>query len=155
MCKIAKYAVYFFVLLIMLQGCLFMSDDAKEVKQFFESTRPDERKLRMETYTLEDQYKIFLYGRQRVHPPLNELAEPIARRGREAIPFLLSRLEATKNDLDVLDIVYIFKKMVFLRTYDVKNDPAVITALNNRVSNMSSSAWKQMSLRNLEIIQTR
>src|SRR5262245_59301707 len=58
---------------------------------------------RMRHYFLEDQYKIFRYGNDRIEPPDSQLARPIAERGVEAIPFIMKQIDSDPSDIALRD----------------------------------------------------
>jgi hypothetical protein len=94
-------------------------------KHFFFSEPPATRVERSRKLSLEQQYLVFRYGNDVIHPPLMDLAEPIADRGKEAVPFLLKQLQLDGRDISIRDIVWVFTLMALSRTYDVKSDPAI------------------------------
>lgn len=87
---------------------------------------------------LEQQYKLFRYGNDVIHPPLMDMAIPIAERGKAAVPFLLEQLHTDDDDLAAEDILLVFYRMAALGTYPVKSDPTVMDALQARVSNLEN-----------------
>jgi len=100
----------------------------------------------MRQYSLEDQYKIFRYGNDYVEPPLMNLADPIAERGATAVPFLLNQLNAEKNDTVVRDTLLIFETMAVSKSYDVKSDPALMSALDAKIAGMKDRGWQSVCL---------
>ena len=48
-------------------------------------------------YPLDEQFKIFLYGNQEIHPSLTGLAEPIARRGKSALDYILEQIRNSEK----------------------------------------------------------
>jgi len=90
----------------------------------FFSDNPDavERLNALKAYSLEDQYKIFRYGNDRIHPPAM-LTEPIAARGATAVPFMLHQMELASDDESIADNFQVLEWMAFTGTYDVRSDP--------------------------------
>ena len=108
---------------------------------------------RLRQYSLEDQYKIFRYGNDRIEPPLMGLADPIAERGAAAIPFLLRQLDSKADDLAIRDILMIFATMAYSKSYDVKSDEPLMTMLASKVSGMKDKEWQEICLKMLQRIK--
>jgi hypothetical protein len=121
-------------------------------KHFFFSEPPATRVERSRKLSLEQQYLVFRYGNDVIHPPLMDLAEPIADRGKEAVPFLFEAASAGWPR-HIRDIVWVFTLMALSRTYDVKSDPALLDELISRVNNMKDTDWRAMCESNLKRIQ--
>jgi hypothetical protein len=117
-------------------------------KRFFDQPAKD-RVERLRQCSLKDQYKIFRYGNDVIHPPVMALANPIAERGAGAIPFLLSELERNHDDMTTRDMVLIFVTMASSRSYDVKSDLALMTLLSSRVEAIKDKEWQVICLRML------
>jgi len=109
---------------------------------------------RLRQYSLEDQYRIFRYGNDVVHPPLTNLAVPIAERGSGAIPFLKSRLETEHDDFSIRDILRIIEEMKWSKSYDVKGDEALIRILKSMVDGMRDKEWQSICTKMLNAIAT-
>jgi hypothetical protein len=109
-----------------------------------------ERVDRMRHYSLEDQYRIFRYGNDRIEPPLMALAEPIAEKGIEAIPFLVGKLAPKADDLTVRDIVLVFHLMSSYKTYNVLSDSNLMALLQQRVSEMKDKEWQGICRRTIK-----
>jgi hypothetical protein len=108
---------------------------------------------RLRQYPLEDQYKIYRYGNDVVHPPLTDLAIPIAERGEAVVPFLVTRLNAERDDFSVRDILLVLERMKSLKTFDARSDSAVMAALDLHVSQVKDKDWKAICLRMLQEIK--
>jgi hypothetical protein len=91
----------------------------KSLEQSFFEKRPHDRVERLRRYSLEEQYRIFRYGNDRIGPPIMELAKPLAERGDTAIPFLYAQLRRAADDQTLRDILLVFETMTRLRTYDL------------------------------------
>src|ERR1051325_9187963 len=81
-------------------------------KDFFFKHPRATRLQRLGQYPLEEQYKIYRYGHDRIEPPDLELAGPIAQKGQAVVPFLKEKLESDKDDLAVRDILYLLEQML-------------------------------------------
>ena len=96
---------------------------------------------RLRHYSLEDQYKIFRYGNDRIEPPRSQLARPIAERGVEAIPFIMKQIDSDRSDIALRDTLQILADMARMKTYDVKSDASLMTILESRIL-MATTSWK-------------
>jgi len=121
-------------------------------KGFFDKPLGD-RNERIRYYSLEDQYKIFRYGNDRIEPPFLELAEPIAEKGPAAVPFLLEKLNTNADDITVRDILFIFERMAQSKSYDVKSDATLMDVLTIKINGMKDKEWKAITLRMLQRIK--
>ena len=106
---------------------------------------------RLRRYSLEDQYKIFRYGNDRLEPPWSGLAMPIAERGVEALPFIMKQLDSDRSDLTLRDNLQILADMADMKTYDVKSDASVMTILESRI--LTVTTWQSSCQRLLRIIK--
>jgi hypothetical protein len=97
----------------------------------------------LDEYSLEEQYKIYRYGNDVVHPPLIYLADAIAKRGNSAVPFLLKKLEGETEDEGIRDIAQIFAHMLYGRYYDVRANPQIIPLLEKKIEGMDG--WKAVA----------
>jgi hypothetical protein len=117
----------------------------KSVDESFFFDKPAQGRLeRFSNYSLEDQYKIFRYGNTRIEPPAMELADPIAKRGTSAIPFLHGQLRRAKDDLTVRDILLIFQTMARLQTYKVKSNGPLMNDVRSKVAEMKNRPWGEV-----------
>jgi hypothetical protein len=119
-------------------------------RQFF--SRLDNRVERSRQLTLEEQYRIFRYGNDVMHPPFMDLADPIAERGAAAVPFLLEQLAADHTDIAARDIMLVFQRMARLKVYNVKSDAGLMSTLSARVERMKDKEWREISSRMLKSI---
>jgi hypothetical protein len=133
---------------VTLLGC----DGHRLERECFRQPLAD-RLERLRARSLDDQYRIFRYGNDVIEPPLTDLANPIAERGKAAIPFLLARLMVDTDDFSVRDILLVLGKMTSSKTYDVKSDVSVMTALSSRISGMKAKEWRTVCQTMLERIK--
>jgi hypothetical protein len=87
---------------------LIATGDHRLEKDFFKAPKGN-RVERLRRYSLQDQYKIFRYGNDKLVPAEIWLADPIAERGASAIPFLMQQLAESKDDTAVVDILVILR----------------------------------------------
>jgi hypothetical protein len=136
------------VCLITVVACQTRDFERRFFKQPLETRVERSRQL-----SLEEQYKVFRYGNDVVHPPLMDLADPIAERGRAAVAFLLSQLDGDHRDTATRDILLVFERMAFLKSYDVKADQVVMKTLSARVANMRDRQWQPTCQKMLQRIR--
>lgn len=72
--------------------------------------------------SIQDQYQIYLYAVQSIHPPMLRYADPIAEKGKLAIPFLVEQLKSSNDATTSTDILYLFKRMADLHIYYADDD---------------------------------
>lgn len=119
---------------------------------FFKHPRSD-RVERMRQYSLDDQYKIFRYGNDKIEPPVSKLAIPLAERGADIVPFLLEKLKSDTDDLAVKDILLVFRTMQHLKSYDIRANLEVMGALQSRISTMRDRDRQALCREQLEEIK--
>lgn len=133
-------------------GFLLGCDNHQMERDFFEKPLGT-RIERLSHYSLADQYKIFRYGNDVIEPPLMDLADPIADKGAEAVPFLVEQLKATKEDLAVRDLLLIFETMAKSKSYNVRDDRTLMTTLDSKISEMKDKGWQDSALKMQRRIQ--
>lgn len=114
---------------------------------------PGTRVERVRKYSLEEQFKIFRYGVEKVEPPLMGLADPIAERGVTAVPFLLNQLNSKPDDAITEDALLIFERMAFSKSYDVKSDAGLTSLLQKRISAIRDKEWRKICEKQFERIK--
>lgn len=110
-------------------------------KQFFREGFVS-RTERLERYPLEQQWRIFLYGNQVVHPPLTDLALPIAKRGKPALDYILQQLEKSDNDLDFRDSLVVFRSMQGGGFYNLCGDEVVMDVIRANERKIHDPDWR-------------
>ena len=121
-------------------------------REFFNQPLGD-RIERLRQLPLEEQYEIFRYGNDVIHPPLMDLADPIAERGATAVPFLIRQLKIEQDDLATRDILLIFNRMARLKAYDVRADKVLMETLSANVAKMRDDGWRHIAQRSLDEIK--
>ena len=140
---------------ILLIGCVSNGPDMKYEKMistFFKMTSTEQIE-QFSGYRLDEQYEIFIFGNQVVHPPAVYLAEPFAEGGVDIIPFLKSKLESTQKDVTIRDIVTIFSEMRRLKIHDFSKDQGLIELIENKVNAMDG-IWKDTAQKMVSEIQS-
>jgi hypothetical protein len=136
--------------------CVLLTSFACQTRDFERSVFSHSlgtRVERLRQLPLEQQYKVFRYGNDVIHPPLMDLADPIAERGAAAVPFLLKQLRADRDDIATRDILLIFVRMYHLRTYDVKSDDALMKTLISSVADMRDKDWQAICQKRLVVMR--
>lgn len=127
--KHSQVRIALFLLGLFFNGCTCQSIECHFMRGPLETAES-----RLSQYPLEEEYQIFRYANSEIHPPMLWLANPIARRGAEAIPFLSQRIHDADDDMEIRDILVILHRMVLFNTYDVKSNQALMAALSARVA---------------------
>lgn len=108
------------------------------------------RTERLERYPLDQQYKIFLYGNQIVHPPLTDLAIPIAKRGQTALDYILKELDHSQNDLDYRDSMVVFQTMQWGGYYNICRNSVAINRIKGNENRIRNVEWRNIYSQMLE-----
>jgi hypothetical protein len=137
------------VLLVTMLGC----QNNQLEREFFRQPL-DTRVERLRQYPLEAQYKIFRYGNDVVHPPLTNLAVPIAERGSAAVPFLMAQLQKENDDFSIRDILLIVQEMKRLNTHAVKSDEALVRSLTENVESVKDKEWRATCSKMLDEVKS-
>ena len=141
-------------LLLLLVGCASNAGDAqpsKMVSDFYHLSTA-EQMGQFKNHTLDEQYELYIFGNKVVHPPATYLAEPFARQGAKAVPFLKAKLEVEKDEARIRDVVLVFTEMARLNIYDFSRDTELMSLLNQKVNNMQGM-WKDVTLKFLSEIK--
>ena len=96
------------------------------------------------SYTLDEQYSIYICGNEVVHPPAMYLATSFARNGKAVVKLLKIKLSETIDDLTIRDIVLVFSEMKKQKTYNVLEDSALMKLLRNKVATMQNEDWRKI-----------
>jgi hypothetical protein len=129
-------------------GCPPLSMSA-ECRDFF--LRPSsEREKLFPTYDLDKQLDLYRCGMNR-RPPDSSLPLFIAERGEAAIPTLLDKLEAEKDELFQYGIIDIFEVMSVKGYLRDRRD--VINRIRQVVAKMKVSTFREMAQKDLSQIE--
>lgn len=104
---------------------------------------PDETIEAFTRSDLETKYRIYVCGNQWVHPPALYLAGSFAVGGEPVATFLKQKLEQTRSDATVRDIVQVYAQMQRQRTYDVSGDLDLVQLLTNKVQAIRNDDWRK------------
>lgn len=130
-----------FCVMVMLTASACLGKSLEE--QFFQGDI-ETRLERLEAYPLDQQYRIFRYGNQVIHPPSTGLAVPLAKKGKPALDFILTKLDDSKNDLDFRDSMVVIQVMQWGGYYDVCGDAAAMHAVRENRKKIRSPEWRQV-----------
>lgn len=128
-----------FLALLVTSACL----GGPSEEQFFKGAIKT-RLERMEGYPLDQQYRIYLYGNQVIHPPATGLAIPLAKKGKPALDFILNELHGSKNDLDFRDSLVVIQTMQWGGYYDVCGDATAMDAIRKNQGKIRNPAWRKV-----------
>ncbi len=112
-------------------------------RKFFEGDIPS-RMVRLEAYSVEQQWDIFRYGNQEIHPPPTGLALPLAKRGKPALYHILGQLERSENDLDFRDSLVVFQTMQWGGYYSVCADAGAMGAIERNEQKITHPDWRNV-----------
>ena len=136
------------LMLIMCLGCASYGSDVKfnaTTQNFYKETTTNEQENNFNKYNTEEQYDIYIFGNQVVHPPATYLAYQFAKRGAVIVPFLKKKLTTTQNELTIRDIVKVFSWQSQLKLYDISKDQELMKLLDQRANDMRG-IWKNTTV---------
>jgi hypothetical protein len=124
---------------------------SKMVSDFFHVTL-SEQVGQFKNYSLDEQYELYIFGNQVVHPAASYLARPFAEQGPVIVPFLKEKLEAAE-EATVRDIIVILAELAYLKLYDFSKDQELMTLMDQRAANMQG-IWKETTLEMISEIRS-
>jgi hypothetical protein len=104
------------------------------------------REARLSGYTMAQQWEIFRYANQRVHPPATGLANVLAHGGKPMADYVVAQAESSGRELDYRDALRILQAMRWSGTYDVCGDAALQTRLERQNVRFEKSGWHGVML---------
>ena len=113
-----------------------------ESKFFYEETNRVSRISKLESLPLVEQYKIFKYGNQKIHPAQKSLAGPIAKQGKSALDYVLQQIRNSENDLDFRDSMIIFREIEKKGYYQVCKDQRAIQEIRENENKIQHKDWR-------------
>ncbi|MYF31087.1 MAG: hypothetical protein F4169_19985 [Gammaproteobacteria bacterium] len=136
---------------LLLNACVGpKSEGAKFRQMFLERGSWEGFSEELEKYPLEQQYEIFLYGMQKVHPPDSKAADTIAKRGKPAMDYVLRMVAASGKDMDYVDSLEIFEAMVRGRHYLVCADIEAMEQIEANGNKIAHEDWRKYYQRDLQ-----
>ena len=135
-------AIGVMALCAMLLACNEPESEGKKFYRIFhERGSWKGRQVELEKYPLEQQYEIFLYGMNKVHPPDWILAYPIAKRGKIALDYVLEQLDQSTNEQEFYASIEIFRAMARQNYYPLCQDAST---MNKILDNQSKILYPGM-----------
>jgi len=113
------------------------------------------RNAEFERYDFDTQYRIYIYGSQEIEPPVIGLAWPFAREGARIVQPLTSKLKSADDDATIHSIVFVFRVMNDLGTYDVAGDKSLMEELREKVGTMKDPFWNHITKDDLLAIREK
>lgn len=84
------------------------------------------------SYDVETQFEIYICGQQFMMPAHLELATAFASQGETVVPYLRAKLREELSDETFRDIVWLYREMYRLETYDVGEDLETMEMMRRR-----------------------
>lgn len=138
----------------LLMACVWTQSEGRKLyRTYMDEGGYRERAAVLETYSLEQQYEIFLYGMQRVHPPDTEPADTIAKRGKQALEYVLRMVAASDKVMDYVGSMEIFRAMVVGGHYLVCDDVEAMKQIEANGSRIADEDWRRYYLLALRSMQ--
>jgi len=131
----------FVLLLALFTGCIY----ASAPKEFFVGDVAT-RSERLSKYSNSEQWEIYLYASQVIHPPATGLASVLAKKGEPMFRYILERLDASDNDLDYRDAMVVFQNMQWHGSYLICSNAADIRRIESYRDRIKSPAWRGVYL---------
>lgn len=123
-----------------------------EYRAFFDLSAA-QRKEQMEKFPINKQIEFFLAGETYGRPPLR-LGEPIAKKGKEAVPFLLEKLGREDKEFRQLAIINVLEEMNKYY-YNLKDEKDAIKTVREVAVNMKNPQLKAQAEQALESISNQ
>jgi hypothetical protein len=144
------------LIVLALFGCVSNGFDVQSnttANDFYRNYRSTSEQIaQFKNYSIEEQYEIFEFGNQVVHPPATYLIRPYAEQGPTIVPFLRMKLESATDEATIRDITMIFAELARLRRYDFSKDTELMSLLNRKVNSMHG-IWQGLTLKSLSEIK--
>lgn len=142
--------IYFILTTALISAATCRQQMPSEYKEFFDLPLPRQVE-EFRRYPVSKQLDLYLYDWNYVHPSKVGFAYTIAERGEGVAPFLISSLNAEKNENSQDAIVHIFEIM-FDRGF-LKGREDILIVIRKVISNMSDPAIQQLSRERLSKIE--
>ena len=110
----------------------------------------EQRHSEFRTYPIEKQLDVYLCA-MKAEPPDLTLADDITDRGAEAIPFVLTKLESVRSEVDQEDLIYLLG-VISDRGY-LRGRKDVVAKISNVIDSMKISQIRESSVERLRKIQ--
>jgi len=141
--------IIFFVLLFFFRGFIseYIYIQSNElVRNYLEIPR-SKRHHKFKEYSIKEQYELFIFSNQIIHPPMISLANIfVKQRGKILVPFLVKKLKETKNEVTIRDIFLLFSRLSENKSYDFSKDPELLDLLEKKINGMQG-IWKDTTFK--------
>jgi len=143
------------VSLLIVFGCMPNPDipPSESTMDFYNTPLPV-REQKFKTYSLDEQYKVLIYGIQARHPPDGAVVLWFAEEGLNVIPFLIDKLRVTQDERTIYAIIRVFSTMALKRRYDFSKDQEILTLLDQKAQGIQGIG-KDAVLRMISQVRTR
>jgi hypothetical protein len=154
------FARIFFVAFMLLSACTTANDELLELncstysETFFRKPTTVQM-AEFSDYSVKDEYALYICGSQVREPPSIHLAIPFAKKGKAAVGLLRTKLAATRSDLTIRDILFVFEEMERLRSYDVASDDDLMKLIDVAVDRVKDPVWKKQCEQSVKEIRNR
>ncbi len=122
----------------LLAGCQTTAEQAD-----FLAVRGNDRAAVLATYPREQQWRLFKYANQVIHPPMTGLSSVLAREGEPMLRLILASLDTTDNDLDYRDGFEVFADMQRIGSYRVCVDRPVLAKIEGYRGKIRDVFWRE------------
>ena len=143
------------VVALLVAATLCSACTCKGVPKEFFLLSPEKQRVEFEKYDFDTQYDIFICSQQKVEPPELELATLFASKGTAIIRPLEMKLNETRDDRTIRDIVFVFSEMSRQGTYDVASDKSLLNELQRKTSAIRDPTVRFITEESLHGIQTK
>ncbi|MFZ6765912.1 hypothetical protein ACO0LM_02420 [Undibacterium sp. Di26W] len=142
-------------ILFSLFGCISGNAEVSNRQDYLNYFRMSitEQIKQFKKYSLDEQYNLFLFGNQVMHPPAIYLAHTFAEQGPQVIPLLQKKLKVTQDELTIRDITAVFLEFSRLKTYDFSKDADLMKLLKKKTGDMHEG-WKKVTLEMVSEIES-
>ena len=143
-----------YLIFMLLTGCTSSIGEvqpSRMIEDFYRLSTSEQLKV-FKIHSVEEQYDLFLFGNQTVHPPAVYLARPFAEQGASIVPFLKGKLIATRDETTIRDITTILTELYYLKLYNFQEDADLLDVLDQKV-NLMQGIWKDTTIKMLAKIR--
>lgn len=115
------------------------------IEDFYRLSTSEQLKA-FKNYSVEEQYDLFLFGNQAVHPPAIYLVRLFSEKGAEIVPFLKSKLINARDRATIRDITSILSELSYLKLCNVQGDAGLLNVLEQKANSMQG-IWKDTTIK--------
>ena len=141
-----------FAMITLLVPCLLIGCKLPRDYTEFMKLTEERQKEEFEKLALEKQVDFYLLRSLNSHPSDSSLGEIIAKKGEEAIPYLIERLRTEDKDYNKQFLIKIFVQM-HTNIVDLRKRQDVIEVIEDSIKQIKSSHEKDLSQLSLNYIK--